>query len=396
MNERTEKAFSLKLLRFFSNDGYRVWFMPTLAVLLSLIVMSIFIWSMGKNPLDAIAGLLKGCGFLAKSAYGDGKGVFTDFMAFLDAMGPMILASLAIIVAFRAGMFNIGVSGQMVAAAFVATIVVGYSGLDAYLAKPLVLLIAMAAGGLMGAFVGYLKYAFNVHEVVSTIMINYIVSYVTGFFINGFYVDTVTRSSKIISSSARLTIQNVEMFGYHANLPLGIFIAAAMAVLVWFFLNKTVIGMGIRAVGISRTASRYAGISVVKNMVWAMALSGILAGLAGVLYYLGYYNTMIPKDLPDIGYDSIAVAFLGNLSPVGSLFASAVVTIFQRGSVYMSSQLKVAREIASVMTGILLLISACNRYLWDVLGAFAQRMADKHNKKTNSFDAAQEEEEVQK
>ena len=94
----------------------------------------------------------------------------------------MILAALSFIVGFKAGLFNIGISGQMLAAGFLATSIVGYSDLYAVLAKPLVILIGILAGGALGAFVGFLKYKFNIHEVVSTIMINYIINYLTGFF----------------------------------------------------------------------------------------------------------------------------------------------------------------------------------------------------------------------
>ena len=95
----------------------------------------------------------------------------------------------------------------------------------------------------------------------------------------------------------------------------------------------------------------------------SMALSGAFAGLAGVVYYLGYTNTMVPKTLPGMGYDSIAVALLGNSSPVGAIFASIIVTIFQSGANYMSSTIGVAKEIASLITGILLLFAACGEYM---------------------------------
>jgi simple sugar transport system permease protein len=352
---------------------YRPLCASLLSVALSLVAIGAFLLVLGKSPLEAFGAFLKGCGFLPKASYAEGKGMLTDFMSFLDVLAPMMLASLGVIVALKAGLFNIGVSGQMVAAAFVATVTVGYSGLDAALAKPLVILCGIVVGGLAGALVGYLKYAFNIHEVVSTIMLNYVASYVTGFFINTRYADTISRSSKVVSEASRLTIMNVPLFGFGVELPIGILVALASVFLARFFLDRTVAGFELRAVGMNRRCARYAGIDVGRSMCLAMALSGALAGLAGVTYYLGYYDTMIPKELSAMGYDSIAVALLGNSSPLGSIFASIVITIFQKGNVYMSSRIGVAREIGSVMTGILLLFSACNAYTWSALGRLRAR-----------------------
>jgi general nucleoside transport system permease protein len=344
-----------------------------MSVSLSLVAIFAFLVILGRNPLEAMGAFLRGCGFLPKASYAEGKSMLTDFMAFLDVLAPMMLASLSVIIALKAGLFNIGVSGQMLTSAFVATVFIGYSGLDAYLAKPLVILCGIIVGGLVGALVGYLKYAFNIHEVVSTILFNYIASYVTGFLINTYYADTITRSSTVVSEASRLTIMDAPFLGYRVELPIGILIAFAAVFLVRFFLDRTVVGFETRAVGMNRRCAQYAGIDVGRKMVLAMALSGALAGLAGVACYLGYYNTIIPKELSAMGYDSIAVALLGNASPTGSIFASILITIFQKGNVYMSSRLGLAREIASVITGILLLFSACNAYTWEAFERLRER-----------------------
>ena len=287
--------------------------------------------------------------------------------AFLNIMAPMLLAALAFIFAYRCGLFNIGIAGQMLMSGFMATILVGYNkALPAAVAKPLVIIVGLVVGGLLGAFVGFLKYRFNIHEVVSTIMINYIISFLTGFFINSRYVDSITRSSKICSSAARLTWTKVLIGGYYCNVPLGIVVALIMVFVVKFIFDRTVFGFDLRAVGSNRNAATYAGINVGKSIIMSMMLSGCLAGLAGVTYYLGYTNTIIPKTLAGMGYDAIATALLGNNTPVGAIFASVLITIFQNGANYMSSTLGVAKEIASVITGILLLFSACSgffRYL---------------------------------
>ena len=310
--------------------------------------------------------------------YGGGSGLLSDFFDFLNYLAPMLLASLAFIISFKAGLFNIGISGQMLLSGFLATVLIGYQkNLPAIAAKPLVILIGIAAGGLLGALIGFLKYRFNIHEVVSTIMINYIISYLTGFFINNHYVDMLTRTSRVCTPASRLTLTGVQIGGVTCKLPLGIVIAVLMALLVEFIFDKTVFGFELKAVGLNRQCSRYAGISVGGNIVSAMAFSGILAGLAGVTYYLGYSNTIIPKTLAGMGYDSIAVSLLGNASPVGSIFAAIVITIFQQGANYMSSMVGVAKEIASLITGILLLFASCGTYMKLKAGNILQREADK-------------------
>ncbi len=176
---------------------------PLLAIAMSLVVGAVVMFCLGKNPLQAYWSLLQGCGLAPKASYAGHKGMITDFTSFLNYLTPMIFAALAVAVALRAGLFNIGVSGQMLAAGFLASITVGYSSLHWAVAKPLVILIGIAAGALLGALVGWLKYQFNINEVVSTIMLNYIIQYVVSFFINMKFVDPVSRQSKVISDNSR-------------------------------------------------------------------------------------------------------------------------------------------------------------------------------------------------
>ena len=359
-------------------DGHR-WSsvaVSILSILLSLICASIILLVMGKNPLVAFQSFLQGAGFWPKANYGGGTGMLTDLFSFLNVLAPMVLAALSFVVGFKAGLFNIGISGQMLAAGFLATSIVGYSELNAVIAKPLVILIGILAGGILGAFIGFLKYKFNIHEVVSTIMINYIINYLTGFFINTYFADMLTRSMKICGSNARLTWTSVQLAGVKCDIPLGIVLAVAAAFVVKFIFDKTVFGFELRAVGMNPKCARYSGIKVGNRIIASMVISGMLAGLAGVTYYCGYYNTIVPKTLPDLGYDAIAVALLGNSSPIGAIFAGGLISIFQTGSNYMSSSLGVAKEIASLITGILLLFSACGGYFRYLARRRLDRMAD--------------------
>ncbi|MDR1193675.1 MAG: ABC transporter permease [Peptococcaceae bacterium] len=352
-----------RLLRLLDDDRTSPIALPLFSVFLTLIAASLLLLALGRSPLTAMAAFLRGSGFMIKPSYASGQNIITDLLSFLGILAPMLLAALGVIVSMKAGMFNIGIAGQMLASGFIATVLVGYSDLGSFIAKPLVILIGAAVGAAMGALVGFLKYRFNIHEVVSTIMFNYITSYITGFYINTYYRDIITRSARVCSTASRLTITGIAAGSLRPTIPLGILIALAGVFIVRFLLDRTTVGFELKAVGLNRDAAQYAGIRVGRSIVLGMLISGLLAGLAGVTYYLGYYNSIVPKELASLGYDAIAVSLLGNSSPVASIFASGLITIFQKGSIYMSSTVGVPKEIASVITGILLLFSACGTYI---------------------------------
>lgn len=361
--DKKRTSLRYRLLWPIRNEKWQPITIPVASILVSFIAAAIVILLLGKNPLQAFYNLFQGAGIFPKASYAGYKSMLTDFLSLLDAMTPLVFASLAVAVALRAGLFNIGVSGQMLFSGFLATIIVGYSGLDAYIAKPLVLLIGIVAGGLMGGLVGWLKYKFNIHEVVSTIMLNYIAQYVVSFFIQMYYIDPVSRQSKYISEAARLTLVNVELGNLKMDIPLGFIMAIVIAIFIKFLLDKTVVGFEIKAVGANRNAAKYTGIKVGSNTVLAMIISGGLAGLAGVTYYMGDFASIQPKVLSSLGFDSIAVALLGNSHPIGIIFSSFLVSIIDQGSTYMSSQAGIRQEIASVIIGLILLFSACGAYV---------------------------------
>jgi simple sugar transport system permease protein len=355
----TGKAF----ISLFGNEKWQSITIPVFSILLSLIAAAIVIFVIGKNPFNAYINLLQGSGILPKPSYAGYKSILTDFLSLLNAMTPLLFASLAVAVAFKAGLFNIGVSGMMLASGFTATVIIGYSGISSFLARPLVLLIGIVVGSLMGALVGWLKYKFNINEVVSTIMLNNIAQYVFGFFINTYIIDPVSRQSKYILDSSRLTLVNVKLGGLKMDIPFSFLLAIAAAIFIRFFMEKTVLGYEIKTVGSNRNAAKYAGINVGRNIILAMMISGALAGLAGVTFYMGYFSSIQPKVLSSVGYDAIAVSLLGNSSPVGIVFSSLLISIISKGSTYMSSIAGIDQDIASVITGLILLFSACGEYI---------------------------------
>ena len=147
------------------------------------------------------------------------------------------------------------------------------------------------------------------------------------------------------------------------DISIGFVIAIILAIVLKIFFDKSRLGFEIKAVGANPKGAKYAGINVGKTMILTMVLSGVFAGLAGVTYYLGYFGSIQPKVLPSVGFDGIAVALLGNTNPYGIIGASFIISIIDRGSTYMSSIAGVRKEIASVITGMILLFSACSAYI---------------------------------
>ncbi len=338
-------------------------------IFLSLVAGTILLLLLGKNPLEAYKSILQGAGILPKPRYAGKRSQLTDFMSLLNYTTPMIFAALSVAVALRCGIFNICVSGIMVFSGFIATILVGYSNLDPFLAKVLVVIIGASAGALIGLFIGYLKHRFNMNEVVVAIMLNYIISYVVSFFIQTQFIDPVTRQSVEVGQNARLTLFDYPVGNLKMEINLVFPLALLAVFIIRFILKKTRFGFELKAVGSNSKASRYAGIKVGRAVIFTMLISGALAGLAGVSYYLGSSASIQPRVLPSLGFDAIAVALLGNVSAVGSFFASLLVMVFQSGTTYMSSRMQVLREIAALITSILLLFSA--------IGIFFKALADR-------------------
>ncbi|MCR4740054.1 MAG: ABC transporter permease [Lachnospiraceae bacterium] len=354
------KKILVKLLGGEKNQMLKI---SVFAIIISLIACAVILALLGNNPAAAYINLLQGSGLFPKKAYAGRQSMFTDFMSFLDAMTPMIFAALSVAVALKGGLFNIGVSGMMMASGFAATVMVGYSSMNAALAKPLVILIGIITGGMVGAVIGWLKYKFNINEVVSSIMLNYILMYVITFFINTKFVNPVSRQSNPINTAARLTLTEVNAFSLKFNVALAFPIAILMGILIRFLMERTTIGYEIKAVGLSRKAANYAGISIQKNIMLTMLISGGLAGLAGVTYFCGYYGSIQPGVVPSMGFNAIAVALLGNSDPVGCIFASFLITVISKGSIYMSSQQGVDIEIADLITAVILIFAACSEFI---------------------------------
>jgi general nucleoside transport system permease protein len=278
---------------------------------------------------------------------------FTESLA---AVTPYILAGLAVAVGFKCGLFNIGAEGQFGIGALCSAFV-GYSihGLPWFIHLPLALLAGAAGGALWGAIPGYLKGLTGAHEVVVTIMMNYISYSLSNWLLNGPMKAPGFRPlTPVIENSAMLP----RFFPAPLRFNWGFILALAIAAFVYWFLFKTTIGFEIRAVGANPDGARYAGMNIVKNFVIAMTLSGALAGLAGATQVLGIDHWVGQGFSSGYGFDSIAIALLGQSHPLGVVLAAFLWGTLRSGATSMQFTAGVPIEIISIIQGLVIVFVA--------------------------------------
>ncbi len=274
----------------------------------------------------------------------------------LTAVTPYILAGLAVAVGFKCGLFNIGAEGQFGIGALTSAFV-GYSihGLPWYIHLPLAMLAGAAGGALWGAIPGLLKGLTGAHEVVTTIMMNYISYSLSNWLLNGPMKAPGFRPlTPVIDNSAMLP----RFFPAPLRFNWGFIVALAVAALVYWFLFKTTIGFEIRAVGANPDGARYAGMNIVKNFVIAMTLSGGLAGLAGAAQVLGVDHWVGQGFSAGYGFDSIAIALLGQSHPFGVVLSAFLWGTLRSGATSMQFTAGVPIEIISIIQGLVIVFVA--------------------------------------
>ena len=298
-------------------------------------------------------------GFQSYLATGNSKLVLKAIYPFtesLTAVTPYILAGLAVAVGFKCGLFNIGAEGQFGIGALCSAFV-GYSihGLPWYIHLPLAMLAGAAGGALWGAIPGYLKGLTGAHEVVTTIMMNYISYSLSNWLLNGPMKAPGFRPlTPVIENSAMLP----RFFPAPLRFNWGFIVALAVAALVYWFLFKTTIGFEIRAVGANPDGARYAGMNIVKNFVIAMTLSGGLAGLAGAAQVLGVDHWVGQGFSSGYGFDSIAIALLGQSHPLGVVLSAFLWGTLRSGATSTQFTAGVPIEIISIIQGLVIVFVA--------------------------------------
>ncbi len=319
---------------------------PVISVILGLLVGAVVMLVSGYDPIAGYAALWEG---IFGDAYRMGETV--------RQITPYILAGLAVAFAFRTGLFNIGVEGQLIVGWFAAAYIGIAFDLPMYIHLPLAIIAAAVAGGLWAFIPGLLKAKLQVHEVIVTIMMNYIALHTTNALIK--VVSDGAEKTENILPSASLKSAFFESITDYSRLHYGIFLALAMVLVMWFILEKTTLGYELKAVGFNKHASEYAGMNVQKNIILSMVISGAFAGLAGAAEALGTFQYVSTKGaFTGIGFDGIAVALLGANTPLGVIFGATLFGSLKYGATNMPNAAGVPIEIVSIVIGIIIFFVA--------------------------------------
>ncbi|MEJ7860308.1 MAG: ABC transporter permease [Pyrinomonadaceae bacterium] len=342
---------------------------PFLAVLAAFIVGGIIILLIGDNPFETYQLLL-----------GNSFGSLKDVGYMLFYATPLIFTGLAVAVAFRCGLLNIGAEGQLYVAAFATawvgikfggTIVnvfgkdVDYSwmSLPAILLVPLCILTAMVAGGIWGMIPGILKAKFGSHEVINTIMLNFIAIALVSYFTQYHYKvpgDAILQTAPI-GEAAHIPRISQLIPGMPEFVPLSVafLLAILMCVLVYIFLWKTKWGFELRAVGENPSAAEYGGISPKKQIIIAMTISGGLAGMVAIGEVLGNRYLYYHDFSGEVGFLGIAVALLGRNHPLGVFLAAIFFAILSRGGIFVDAFTNyVSKDLVEVLQAVVILFVA--------------------------------------
>jgi simple sugar transport system permease protein len=289
---------------------------------------------------------------LAEGAFGSVNGLVNT----LVNASPLVLAGLAVGIGFKGGLFNIGAQGQFLAGALCATIVaIALNTASPLVAIPLSVLAGMAGGLAWGFIPGALKAFTGAHEVVTTIMLNFVAIHLVSWVISGALRGTgpaVTFARTDPIAAAALPV----VMGRNGHL--GLLLAALAVPIAWWLLYRSTTGFEIRTVGANPDAARYAGMHPRWITILTMSLCGLLAGLAGATEILGEVRYMPASYGTTVGFDAIAVALLGRAHPVGILFAGLLFGAMQAGAGLMQSQAEVPVQMVGVLQAVILFFLA--------------------------------------
>lgn len=330
----------------------RALLIPSLALLAALLVGAVVMILSGDDPLAAYSGLFQG-------AFGDGKG----WARTVRKTVPLILTGLSVALAFKVSLFNIGASGQFViGSVFAVAVGINLDGLPIFIHLPLALIAGIVGGMLWGAIPGILKVYTGAHEVIVTIMLNYVASLFAGWTVYAGGTQGQTpgplwdRTAGPISETPDVlaSAQIPWLFGPPYRVHYGIFLALAAAVLIWWLIFKTPLGFEIRTVGHNMRAARYAGIRVNYTLILTIALAGGLAGLAGAIETLGLNHKFAPEFGGSVGFDGITVALLGQTHPLGVLLAAFMFGALDGGASKMQFESGVPADIIQIIQALVL------------------------------------------
>jgi len=334
-------------------DVRTVLLLPLAAVVTALVAGMIIMLATGVDLVTV------GRSYLAL-AHGS-LGSLSALSETLTAAAPLILAGLGVAIGFRAGLFNIGAEGQLLVGGM-AALVVGFSftGLPIFVHLPFALVVGAVGGALWGAIAGWLRASTGAHEVITTIMLNFVALRLVDFLLRNPPVqkpgrnDPISRS--VLDSASLPTLLDWLEPVYRLNA--GILLAVLMVVIMTWFVFRTTIGFEFRAAGANPDAARYAGIRIGRTIVAAMATGGALAGLAGATQVLGVLGRASPGFSSGLGFEAIAVALLGRAHPMGVLLAGLLFGALEAGGRQMQVSAGVSIDLITVIQALIVVFIA--------------------------------------
>jgi len=341
-----KKAFH-KIIKFRFGENMKSSVYAILAgILFGFILMLVFV------PYDAFTGLW----IIFTGAFQNGNESFGNVFMYA---APIIVTGLSVGFAFKTGLFNIGATGQFTVGSFVAIYIgVEWGFLPGHLHWIVAVLGAILAGAIWGFIPGLLKALFNVHEVVATIMLNYIAMYLVNWGVYKTVFDGLSKSKSVLET-AIIPKMGLQWLFPDSSVTGGFFLALLAVIIIYIVLEKTTFGYELKAVGHNKDAAKYAGINEKKAIVSSMTIAGALAGLAGAIVYLTGSGThlVVQNLLLSEGFDGIAVALLGLSHPVGVLFAGLFLGYIKNSGFYLQT-LAFNKEVIDIIIATIIYFSA--------------------------------------
>ncbi len=351
--------------------------LPTLALITALIIGG-FIIALSdidslkllfSEPATAISQMWNEVLAAYKALFQGSVGSINAISETLFAATPLLLAGLGIAVGFRAGLFNIGAQGQMLIGGLIATYVGLYLNLPAILHIPLTLAGGLAGGMLWGGFAGLLKAKTGAHEVITTIMLNFIALFFMQWVLTTSGIQDPGRNNPV-SAALPESAQLPKLFGSQYRVTIGFLIAIAAVFVVQWLLYRSSIGFEFRAVGSNPEAGRYAGMNVAVVVTLAMAIAGGLAGIAGANQVMGLEPYKATPSLAGfVGFDAITVALLGRSNPIGVMWAAILFGALSAGGREMQGAAQVPIDLVVVLQALIVIFVAAPgliRAIWRV------------------------------
>jgi len=343
LDERGGQVIGFRIVKRKPLPGWARIVIPIAAIFVTLILSAIPILIAGGH-------LWKSYFYLFHGALGTRFNLLETFVK----ASPLLLTGLAVAFAFRAKFWNIGAEGQLLAGALAATALgISLGGVPEPLVLPIVIVAGFLAGGLWAAIPALLKTKLKVDDVVSTLLLNYVMVHIMGALLFG---PLQQPGSSWPRSSAIIAAAEYPILLARSRFHLGIPLALLAVLVIWFINKKTTFGYQSRAVGVNARAANFGGINTTRVILWTALVSGGLAGLAGVGELCAIQRRLIMDISPGYGYSGIVIAMLGNLHPVGVLFSSLFFSVIIVGAQTMSRMTGVPTYIAEVIQGMALMV----------------------------------------